>query len=495
MIKDFEKLPEVFVSDKNIKTLVNRELKKGSLRKIASRLYTKNLIENPELIVKRNIWSIVASYFPGALISDRTAIENKPAKDGSIFIISTKKHPIILPSVTIYPRKGHKPLESDSKFVVDGLFLSSTARAYLENMLPSRGRNGKETRTLSRKEMEERLDNLLRKSGEIFLLDIRDKARLLAHELSLKKEFEELNKLIGAILGTKKDHLVSDVGLMRQAGLPYDPDRVSLFKILSEELNKTAPIIRLQSYNSQEATVNLALFESYFSNFIEGTEFAIDEAKEIILDGKIPESRPEDAHDIIGTFRIASDIVEMQKTPKLFEEFISLLKIRHAMIMSSRQDKEPGVFKKENNRAGNTLFVNYQLVEGTLLKGFEMYQSLESAFARAVFMMFIVSEVHPFADGNGRTARIMMNAELVAFNQQRIIIPIVYRNNYLASLKALSQNRIVEPLIRTLDFAQKYTSSINWQYSEICQQELQQTNAFLDSSQAELIGKRLLLPM
>ena len=29
-------------------------------------------------------------------------------------------------------------------------------------------------------------------------------------------------------------------------------------------------------------------------------------------------------------------------------------------------------------------------------------------------MMFLVSEVHPFADGNGRAARIMMNAELVA---------------------------------------------------------------------------------
>ena len=30
----------------------------------------------------------------------------------------------------------------------------------------------------------------------------------------------------------------------------------------------------------------------------------------------------------------------------------------------------------------------------------------------------------------------MMNAELVAADDQRIIIPIVYRNNYLAALKA-----------------------------------------------------------
>jgi len=32
--------------------------------------------------------------------------------------------------------------------------------------------------------------------------------------------------------------------------------------------------------------------------------------------------------------------------------------------------------------------------------------------ARALLAMFIVSEVHPFIDGNGRLARLVMNAEL-----------------------------------------------------------------------------------
>jgi Fic family protein len=46
----------------------------------------------------------------------------------------------------------------------------------------------------------------------------------------------------------------------------------------------------------------------------------------------------------------------------------------------------------------------------------------------------------PFADGNGRVARIMMNAELVAAGESRIIVPTIYRNNYLMALTALSQN-------------------------------------------------------
>jgi Fic family protein len=49
-------------------------------------------------------------------------------------------------------------------------------------------------------------------------------------------------------------------------------------------------------------------------------------------------------------------------------------------------------------------------------------------------MMFLVAEVHPFADGNGRVARIMMNAELVAARESRIIVPTVFRNNYLMAL-------------------------------------------------------------
>jgi fido (protein-threonine AMPylation protein) len=73
---------------------------------------------------------------------------------------------------------------------------------------------------------------------------------------------------------------------------------------------------------------------------------------------------------------------------------------------------------------------------GTLEKGFEFLQGLGDPFHRAVFMMFLVSEVHPSVDGNGRVARVMMNAELVACDQERIIIPTAYRADYMSALKS-----------------------------------------------------------
>ena len=131
---------------------------------------------------------------------------------------------------------------------------------------------------------------------------------------------------------------------------------------------------------------------------------------------------------------------------------------------------------------------------GTLQKGFELYQAIDTPFHRAIFIMFLVSEVHPFMDGNGRIARIMMNAELVSAKEQRIIIPTVYRNNYLSALKAISQNKITEPIVRMMDFAQKYTASIDFRDFANARMLLERTRAFMDPYEAEGQGMRLTLP-
>ena len=44
------------------------------------------------------------------------------------------------------------------------------------------------------------------------------------------------------------------------------------------------------------------------------------------------------------------------------------------------------------------------------------------------------SEINPFLEGNGRIARVTMNAELVRAKQTRMTIPTVYRGDYLGVL-------------------------------------------------------------
>jgi len=488
-----DQMPEAFVSGTAISREVSRAMRAGKLRKLASRLYTRNLTDKPETVIRRNLWNIVAGYFPGALVADRTALENAPAEDGSVCLVAGRGNDVELPGLVLRPRRGTEPLSTDRPFIA-GLFLSSTARAYLENMRASRARRGLVARTLSRREIEERLDTMIRRGGEDTANRLRDEARATALALGMKDEAAELDALIGALLGTREAELSAPTALARRKGRPYDPDRLALFQTLHAALRAHPPLARLAPRRSAEATATLAFFEAYFSNFIEGTEFAVEEAADIVFRGIIPNDRPEDAHDVLGTWRIVSDAEEMRRTPQDGAALFRLLRARHAAIMERRPDKRPGEFKLAGNRAGHTVFVAPDLVTGTLDHGFDLCRSLETSFQRAVFTMFLVAEVHPFADGNGRTARLMMNAELVAAGEERIVVPTVYRSHYLSALKALSQNGRAEPLIRMLDFAQKWTAAIDWRTVEETRRELDSCNAFLDPAVADAEGKRLRMP-
>lgn len=490
---NLDEMPEAFVSDTAISRGVSRAVKAGKLRKLASRLYTRNLTDQPEAVVGRNLWNIVGGYFPGALIADRTALEIAPANDGSICLVSESGQDIKLPGHTLRPRRGIGPLSSDRQFIA-GLFLGSTARSYLENIRHSRARSGLVARTLPRRGIEERLDTLIRRFGEEAVNQLRDEIHAVALDLDAEKEAAELNALIGSLLGTREAKLSAPTAVARRQGRPYDPDRLTLFQALHAALCDHPPISRIASDRGPDGAATLAFYEAYFSNFIEGTEFAVEEAADIVFRGVTPNERPEDAHDVRDTWRIVSNMTEMRRIPQDGRALTQLIKARHAAIMECRSDKRPGEFKLTGNRASSTVFVAPDLVAGTLEQGFDFCRSLKTPFQRAVFVMFLVAEVHPFADGNGRTARIMMNAELVAAGEERIVIPTIYRANYLSALKALSQSGRPDPLIRMLDFAQKWTVAVDWRSVEETQRELDDCNAFLDPHVAEEEGQRLRIP-
>lgn len=154
---------------------------------------------------------------------------------------------------------------------------------------------------------------------------------------------------------------------------------------------------------------------------------------------------------------LTNDPKEMRTTPKTAEQLIDILQRRHSILLGSRKEKNPGVFKQRNNQAGSYQFVDQRLVPGTLKKSFKFYEYLNDPVARAFFVMFMIAEIHPFEDGNGRIARLMMNAELVAANLSKVIIPNVYRTDYLGALRAMSLRLNSIPftrmLSRTFDFS------------------------------------------
>lgn len=478
--------PEIVFGSKDSRQsqAIRRAVKAGKLRKIAPRLYTSNLKDDLEKIIARNCYHILGQLFPNAVISHRSALEGGISKDGNLFLTYKYTKKTALPGLTIHLIKGKGPTPNDTPFM-EKLFISSRARAFLENLQPSREK-GTIKKALPRAKLEEMCDKIARVYGESELNRLRDEARLIAIQLNLKKEWLIFQKIIGALLGSQPQQaLHSEVALARASGHPFDAARLELFAKLFAELQKEIFPVREDKTTSLQSLHTLAFFEAYFSNYIEGTEFEVDEALDIIFHHKIT-SRPEDAHDITATFQIVANMTEMNKVPKDANELINLLKKRHQILMETRTDKQPGQFKKMTNRVGNLVFVAPDLVEGTLIKAFSLYQNLPIGLPRALFMMFIITEIHPFVDGNGRIARIMLNAELVHAKQCRIIIPTVSREDYLLALRQLSRTSESRGYIKMMLRAQAFTESINFSNYEIAQKQLQISNAFMQPYEGKL---------
>jgi hypothetical protein len=482
MASNSDMLPELVTVDEGDPAAarrIRRLAAEGRLRRLHAGIYTSNLDAPAESIVLRLWQPIVGRLLPDGVISHRSAFDAKP-HEGTLSITRGKtRRTLKLPGLTVHVLPGPAPQrEGATKDTPYGaLFLASDPRRYLENL--TRGR-GWSTLALPQEEVEASLDRVLMVGGERRLNQLRDQAREVARALGYDAQFKRLDALIGALLGTHAaKHLTARQALARAAGRPYDPHRLDIFDALFTELNRSSLAEVSDAAPSGIARENFAFFEAYFSNYIEGTTFTVEEAESIVFDGQIIENRNEDSHDILGTFNAATVSPWRDQPPRTADDFLYWLRSVNALVMQKRADRKPGEWKDKPNQAGSTYFVAPELVPGTLREGFSRIEALASPLARAIMTMFVVTEVHPFIDGNGRTARLAMNCVLSAEQHSRIVIPTVYREDYLLPLKALSHQREAQPLVASMSRAQRWSAAFDYSRPRAqVRVELARCNAF-----------------
>jgi hypothetical protein len=473
-------------SDKSLSNKIAKGEREGRIRKIAPRIYSANLWDSEEHIIRRNLFEILKWRFPHTLISHRSASELRPTETGNFFITSNYTKKITdLKGITLNVIEGKPALESDVD--LGGIYASSEWRWMLENMQVSRKKGG-ESKSFPIEYIEDKLEKIIIREGDNGINKFRDKAREIAEQLGFENEFSRLNTLISALLRTQNVKVLRSASAKARAmGSPFDAKRVELFEILYDKLKDYYFPERTDKNKSEDLSRLFAFFEAYFSNYIEGTEFTIEDAKKIVDTGVAIPKRIKDSHDILGTFRIVSSSYEMNLTPSTADDLIKILKRRHLTMMSERAEEvNAGEFKNRNNRAGNTEFVDYTLVEGTLRQGFRYYAALNEPMAKAIFIMFMVSEVHPFIDGNGRISRIMGNAELFKSGQSRIIVPTVFREDYILSLKKFTNSKEPDTYIRVMDKLQHFSNTIFGNNFDELNHYFQETDAYKEPSEGRL---------
>lgn len=182
---------------------------------------------------------------------------------------------------------------------------------------------------------------------------------------------------------------------------------------------------------------DLVLRWTYNSNAIEGNTLTLKETK-VALEGITIGGKTMQEHFEAINHREAIYFVEqlVQKNEPLTEWQIKSI---HQLILKKIDDKNAGVYRKPNviiSGADHTppdalhvesemnAFINWYKNEAGSLHPVERTARVHSNFVK----------IHPFADGNGRTSRLLMNLELMKDGFPPVVLPVEKRLEYYEAL-------------------------------------------------------------
>ena len=479
----------IFFSDVASRPTLAKAESASQIVRLHRGVWTADLSSPTDEIIAANVWKLVARFIPDAVIVDRSAASGGRI-DGGVVTVATDERttPLALPGVVVLvrPRVAHA---TDLPWT-NSLTVSSPGRTIVDNLAPSRAR-GHTARTLSLSELQNWLaDKSIAYGGR--LAGLLESALNIAREWGLDDRAEEVRQLFDEAEGRKPMRRGANAFARSITdGTGWDVRRLAIFESARAQVGRyELPLLPPPATDGE-----LPFYEAYFSNYIEGTEFSIDDARTIVETQRPPIRRPADGHDIIGTHRCVVDPLGRASTSTDVDQLEDIMRSRHRTIMVGRPEIGPGEFKDENNRVGAVTFVNPNLVSGTLRHAFAGLEKIPAGFPRAVYMMFVVAEIHPFTDGNGRIARLMMNAELSSVGACRIVVPTVLRNEYISGLRrASTSDGDTSALAEVLRHAWAWTAAMPWENRAATDGQLAATNALVDSVDADEQGLHLALP-
>lgn len=173
------------------------------------------------------------------------------------------------------------------------------------------------------------------------------------------------------------------------------------------------------------------------SNAIEGSTLGVGETELAVLKGvTITGHDPAYVRDAIALNSALIRLVEISNQDDSVSKIENILEI-HGLILGDRPSA--GSFRRDRVRISGSGHVPPKNYEGVVSSMDELERwSVENqdlpAPLRATVLHAWLAHIHPFSDGNGRTARAISNLELVRSGYPPIIIRKKERDRYIAAL-------------------------------------------------------------
>jgi len=188
---------------------------------------------------------------------------------------------------------------------------------------------------------------------------------------------------------------------------------------------------------------------TYTSNAIEGNSLSLNETKIIIEDGITIGGKPIKEHlEVIGNsnaydllFDIANQNISISE-----KTILSL----HKILYSNIDEKQAGKYRDCNVLITGS---EYELPKYNVVPKLmeEFSQSIKTnkekmhSIEFAAWLHERLVSIHPFIDGNGRTARLLMNLALLNAGYNITTISPVVRNDYITGLQDAQLKKNIVP--------------------------------------------------
>ena len=190
---------------------------------------------------------------------------------------------------------------------------------------------------------------------------------------------------------------------------------------------------------------------TYSSNALEGNTLTISETKILLEDGITVGGRPlKDCYEAVGHSAAYDFMLELarQQNMSITEDTVKTL---HRLFYKKVDADQAGHYRTIQAYISGTEYIapspeDVPQLMKHLANQIRSSRSTLHPIELAAMAHKRLVDIHPFVDGNGRTARLLMNLILVNAGYGVVSIPPIWRNDYINALSASRWSNDMEPL-------------------------------------------------
>lgn len=243
-----------------------------------------------------------------------------------------------------------------------------------------------------------------------------------------------------------------------------------LFEHVDQLKDKLDTLRPLPHSTLQSLREKFALDLTYHSNAIEGNTLTLKETKIVIEHGLTIGGKTMREHLEAINHHHAIDFIEELASSENDLTQLSIKQI-HQLVIGTIESKISGVYRSENVAITGTDFIptHHLFLQERMDELIAWHQTDAPSLhpiQRAAELHTRFVSIHPFMDGNGRTARLLLNLELIQAGYPLAVIAHDQRSSYYDALDdshATGNHEafvfmVAQALVRSLDFYLQVTS-------------------------------------